>query len=362
MDIPKKIGVSLGERSYAVVIASTYSTLASELRQVVDSHRLIVVSDDNVAPLHFPGLKRLLADDAFAVSLVVLPAGEEHKSLPVWQEVLDKILAAGARRRTPILALGGGVVGDIAGFAAATVMRGLPLVQLPTSLLAMVDASIGGKTGVNHQLGKNLVGAYYQPKLVFAALDTLSTLNAAEYRAGLGEVVKAALIGDAQLLATLEDSAELLVGRDEQLLAEVVARCVEIKVEVVQTDERDSGWRAVLNAGHTVAHALERATGFGHLRHGEAVAWGLLAETKWAVRKKYCLEPELPQRIENLLGRLGLTRRVPILSHDVLKAAMRVDKKAMVDKISLPVLLGAGQVTLLDLPIDSLDELLLELG
>ncbi|MBT3222601.1 MAG: 3-dehydroquinate synthase, partial [Proteobacteria bacterium] len=294
MDILDRVSVALGERSYSVVIASTYSALVEELRRVLEFQRVIVVSDDHVAPLYLPEVRQRLIESGFEVSSVVLPAGEENKTLAVWQTVLDEILAAGAQRRIPILALGGGVVGDIAGFAAATALRGLPLVQLPTTLLAMVDASIGGKTGVNHESGKNLVGAYHQPKLVYAALDTLSTLDMADYRAGLGEVVKAAIIGDARLFSTLEESAPDLVARDSGLLAEVVARCVKIKVDVVEADELDFGWRAVLNAGHTVAHALERATGFGHLRHGEAVAWGLVAEARWAVRKKICPEPDLP--------------------------------------------------------------------
>ncbi|MBW2254736.1 MAG: 3-dehydroquinate synthase [Deltaproteobacteria bacterium] len=313
-----------------------------------------------MGPLWASAVREVLTAAGFDIIVVTLPAGEVSKTTETWTRCVDALLDAGIDRRTPVVALGGGVLGDVAGFAAATVLRGVPFVQLPTTLLAMVDASVGGKTGVNHPSGKNLVGAFHQPVLVYAALGTLATLPAAERIAGLGEVVKTALIGDRDLLARIEEQAEALREGDVSALAPVIARCVEIKAAVVGRDERESGWRAVLNAGHTLGHAWEAASGFGVLRHGEAVALGLLAETRWAVRRGYCQDPELPRRLAELLHRLGLPTEPPTLPRDRLLGAMRVDKKARGDILLVPVAVRAGQAVLAELPVQDLIELLPE--
>jgi 3-dehydroquinate synthase len=356
-----EVVVPLGERSYPVVVASGgFGGLGRRFSAMGLPRRLFLVTETNVGPLWASAVQEALVAVGFDIAVVTLPAGEATKTTETWSECVDALLEGGIDRATPVVALGGGVLGDIAGFAAATVVRGVPFVQLPTTVLAMVDASVGGKTGVNHRVGKNLVGAFHQPLLVYAALDTLETLPAAERIAGLGEVVKTALIADVDLLQRIERDADALRAGDVRCLAPVIARCVEIKAEVVGRDERESGWRAVLNAGHTLGHAWEAASGFGVLRHGEAVALGLVAETRWALRRGYCHDPELPRRLAKLLGRLGLPTEPPTVPDDRLLAALRVDKKARGDILSVPVAVRAGQMVLAEVPAGDLPELLPE--
>jgi 3-dehydroquinate synthase len=349
------IPIVLGERSYDVVIAPSYAGLSQAFSGALDADRAILVTDRVVGPLW---AERAEAALGVAIEHIVSPVDEAHKSLSTWAGLVESLLRAGVDRRTPVIALGGGVVGDVAGFAAASTLRGLPFVQLPTTLLAMVDSSVGGKTGVNHPLGKNLVGAFYQPQLVFAGLHTLDTLNEGERIAGLGEVLKTALIGDAALLDFLDDHAESLRSGDREATAHVVARCVAIKADVVAADERERGTRAWLNAGHTVGHGYEYALGYGTLRHGEAVALGLLAETAWAVREGVCRDASLPRRLADVAARCGLPTTLPRVSQERVVAGMRVDKKLRADILRLPVPLGAGAMTLVDLPSNRLAELL----
>lgn len=354
----REVTVELGARSYPVIVASGgFSGLGARLAQAVARDRVVVVTDSVVGPLWLPALLAELARAGFSARHLAIPAGEDHKTLETWASLVDRILRLGVDRRTPLVALGGGVLGDITGFAAATTLRGMPLVQIPTTLLSMVDSSVGGKTAVNHSSGKNLIGAFHQPSLVFAALHTLTTLPAEERIAGLGEVVKTALLGDAALFRRLEEDADALRRGEPDALAPVVARCVEIKAEVVAADERESGWRAVLNAGHTVAHGLETALGHGRLRHGEAVAIGLVMEARWAVAAGVCEEPELPDRIAALHARLGLPAVPPPADRRRVLKAMGLDKKAAGDKLVLPVPRLAGEMSLVDLPIASLGEL-----
>jgi len=353
------VPVALGERAYDVVVTSEgFAGLGAALQRAGLPRRGVLVTETRVRPLWAEAVREALA--GFDLAQIVLPEGEAHKTVATWSACVDALLDRGVDRRTPVLALGGGVLGDLAGFAAATVNRGVPLVQLPTTVLAMVDSSVGGKTAVNHPRGKNLVGAFHQPRLVWAALPTLTTLDPAERIAGLGEVVKTALVGDAALLDTLEARAEALRAGDPEALGPVVARCVALKAEVVARDERESGWRAVLNAGHTVAHALEQALGFGALRHGEAVALGLLAETRWAVREGLCEDAALPARLERLLDRLGLPTTSPEVAEEALVVAMKVDKKVAGDRLVVPVPVRAGSMVLYDLPTRDLARLLPE--
>ena len=353
----EEVVVPLGGRSYPVVVETgAYAGLGPRLVERVGRRRAILVTEERVEPLWGPAVRAALAGH-LEVETVVLPAGEAHKTVETWSGCVDARLERGVDRKTPILALGGGVLGDVAGFAAAATLRGLPFVQLPTTLLAMVDSSVGGKTGVNHRWGKNLIGAFHQPRLVYAALATLDTLPPEERIAGLGEVVKMALLGDAALLTRLEAEAERLRAGDPEVLAPVIARCVTLKAEVVGRDEREAGWRAVLNAGHTVGHAYEAACGFGVLRHGEAVALGLLAETRWAVAAGHCVDVDLPERLARLLTRLGLPTRPPRASRERLLAAIRMDKKAHGDMLALPIPVRAGHIALLDVPVAEVGEL-----
>lgn len=308
-----------------------------------DRPRPVLVTDTNVAPLW----ARVVAAELDDPPLIVLPAGEARKDLHTWRLCVDRLLEVGVDRGTPVLALGGGVVGDLVGFAAACALRGLPLVQLPTTLLAMVDSSVGGKVGVNRPRGKNLVGAFHPPVLVWAALDALSTLPLRDLRSGLAEVVKVGLVCDAELLDLVEARAEALVGGRD--LEDVVVRAVRAKARVVEADEREQGLRILLNAGHTVGHALETAAGHGVLRHGEAVAIGLLAELRWAVGAGICRDPELPGRLERLLLRLGLPIRAEPVDRATALAAMRLDKKGRGDKIQIAFPLRAGASTVFEL-------------
>ena len=345
-----EITVELGARAYPVVVAEGFDGFATALDRLGLARRAIVITDDNVGPLW--------ADRLGLGPIVTLPSGEAHKSVATWASAVDAVLDEGIDRKTPIVALGGGVVGDLAGFVAASVLRGVPFVQVPTTLLAMVDSSVGGKVGVNHPRGKNLVGAFHQPRLVWAPLCTLATLPAEERVAGLGEVVKAALIADEDLLARLERDAEALAAGDVGALAPVVARCIAIKAAIVAQDEREGGVRAFLNAGHTVGHALEHATGYGTLRHGEAVALGLVAETRFAVRRGLCGDPGLPDRLVALLARLGLPTIPPDVAPERLLAAMQLDKKTAGDTLVVPVPARAGRMVLFDLPASERRELL----
>lgn len=353
-----QVSVALGARTYPVVVErGDYASLGSALEAAGVGPSLAVITDDRVGPLWLDAALSSLQTGGREVEVVhTFPAGEEHKTLDTWARAVQALLEARAHRRTTVVALGGGVVGDVAGFVAATLLRGVPLVQLPTTLLAMVDSSVGGKTGVNVPTGKNLVGAFHQPLLVYAALDTLSTLEPVERVAGLGEVVKTALLGDAALLARLEAESEALRAGEGSALAPVVGRCVEIKAEVVAADEREAGLRAVLNAGHTVGHAVETALGHGRIRHGEAVALGLVAEARWAVRQGLCKDPALPSRLQALCRSLGLPWQLPALPTRALVRAALLDKKRIGDRLTLPVPVHAGEMRLVQVPLAELPE------
>lgn len=350
--------VELGHRSYDVVVDDTLDGLGAAVAATTGAGRCVLVTEPRVAARWGAAARASLEGAGVDVVELVLDADEAHKDLDTWWSIVDGLLTAGVDRRTPVVALGGGVLGDLAGFAAATTLRGLPFVQVPTTLLAMVDSSVGGKTGFNHARGKNLVGAFHQPVLVWAALQTLTTLPAAERSAGLGEVVKTALLGDADLLDRLGAQASALRAGDPDALGPVIARCAAIKAEVVAADEREGGWRAVLNAGHTVGHGLETAAGHGVLPHGVAVALGLLVETRWAVREGHCDDPGLPDRLATILADLGLPTVLPELDHAAIVAAMGVDKKTRGAMLTLPVPVRAGSMTLVPVPVDTLGALL----
>jgi 3-dehydroquinate synthase len=308
-----------------------------------------VVTDASVARLYLETVRAGLAETAIEAEAVVVPAGEPSKDLATYARVVDALLAAGVERRTAVIALGGGVIGDLAGFAAATTLRGLPFVQMPTTLLAQVDSSVGGKTGVNTARGKNLVGAFHQPRLVLADTATLATLPERELRAGYAEIAKAGLIGDAALFAWCERHGPDVVGGDRAVQAEAIVRACAFKAAVVGEDEREQcaeGGRALLNLGHTFAHALEAEIGYGSILHGEAVAVGLGLAFRLSARLGHC-GPADAERAVGHLGAVGLAAGLGELNRRFSAARlvghMRHDKKVRDGKLTFVLVRGIGQ-------------------
>src|SRR5579862_2236258 len=277
----RTVKVPLGNRSYNIVIGrGLLRGLGAACKKLGLGNRCAIISDRNVAR-HFGKLaQKSLQGAGFDAVLIVVPAGETAKSLKTVQSCYDRLAQHRLERKSYIVALGGGVVGDLAGFVAATYLRGIPFIQVPTTLLAQVDSSVGGKVGVNLKAGKNLVGAFHQPRLVLCDLDTLSSLPAREFRSGLAEVIKYGIICDARLFAHLEHDLPKLLKRDPDTLTEVIARCCEIKADVVGQDETETGLRAILNFGHTIGHAIENISGYGKYLHGEAISIGQVAAAK----------------------------------------------------------------------------------
>jgi 3-dehydroquinate synthase len=311
-----------------------------------------------VAPLWLPRLEQGFAGRSFA--RCVLPGGEQQKTLGTLATVIDALVAARVNRDGLVLALGGGVVGDITGFAAATYQRGIAFVQLPTTLLAQVDASVGGKTGVNHPGGKNLVGAFHQPSAVITDTDTLGTLPDRELRAGFAEIVKAALVADATFYSWLEDHADGVLARDPAALEHAIRRACEIKAAIVAEDEREVGRRMVLNLGHSFAHAIEAGAGYGRVLHGEAVAAGLVLAAELSARMGL-LPGADAMRVRELLLRAGLPVDPPRLGRARMLELMGMDKKVADGMLRLVLLDGIGAPTIsADYPADVLDALLAE--
>lgn len=353
-----QIPIAHREGAYDVLIEPRLAGLGEAMASRFPTGRCAVVTNPVVGPLHLGTALASLADAGWDPVTLEVPDGESAKSVEGWVALVDALLSARLDRRTPVLALGGGVTGDLVGFAAATAQRGLPLVQVPTTLLAMVDSSVGGKTGVNTRHGKNLLGAFHQPVLVYAGLDSLRTLPVAELRCGLGEVVKHAVLAGEACLAQCERLAPRLVERDEEALASVVADSVRTKAGVVEEDPREQGVRALLNLGHTLGHAVETVAGYGVLRHGEAVALGMVAITRFSERRGWLEERGLVARLERLLGRLGLPVRPPAgLDRDALAAAVGFDKKRERGKVRLAVPRAPGNVELRSIPGDEVADL-----
>ena len=328
--------------SYRVTVAAGLRhRFARAIADAAPAHHYAIVSDDAVAPLYAEPLVLALAAHA-PVSVHVVPSGEAHKTRDTWARVTDGMLDAGCGRDTTVVALGGGVVGDLAGFVAATFMRGVPVVQCPTTLLAMIDASVGGKTGVDTPEGKNLIGAFHPPAAVIADPSTLATLSEREFRGGLAEAVKHGLIADADYFGWIERESERLLRREPAALERLVRRSVEIKAEVVRADEREHGRRKTLNLGHTLGHALEHVSGYA-LLHGEAVAIGMVLEARIAERLGVA-QQGTAQRISEVLARTGLpVQRPAALPVDAIVDATRLDKKARGGRVeyALPARIGA---------------------
>jgi len=329
------VQVPLGPRSYSILIgAGLLAQLGAHCRKLDLGRRCAIITDTNVAPRFAKAALGSLRDAGFEPALVIMPAGERAKSLKSATACFDQLAAHRLERASFIVALGGGVVGDLAGFVAAAYLRGIAFVQVPTTLLAQVDSSVGGKVGVNLRAGKNLVGAFHQPQLVLCDLAALRTLPGREFRAGLAEVIKYGIISDARLFQRLERDAGKLLDQEPRTLAEVVARCCEIKAEVVGRDETDSGPRAILNFGHTIGHAIENSAGYGRYLHGEAISLGQIGAA--ALSQELLGLPEADAvRIGKLLAAAGLPTRIRLTPkhRQSLLAAMKLDKKVSAGKV-----------------------------
>ncbi len=340
------VNVSLGNRSYRILIGGNLlSGLGAECRRMKLGRRCAVISDRNVAPAYGSRCLAYLVAAGFDPVLVTIPAGETAKSLKTIQSCYDRLASFRIERGSFVVALGGGVVGDLAGFVAATYLRGIAFVQVPTTLLAQVDSSVGGKVGVNLRAGKNLVGAFFQPRLVICDLNTLATLPPREFRAGLAEVIKYGIICDEPLFRRLERDMPKLLKREPRTLAEVIARCCAIKAEVVRQDETESGLRAILNFGHTIGHAIEAISSYGKYLHGEAISIGQVAAAKISA-DILGLSRRDTEQITRLFERAGLPTRIEMTARQREKLfwAMRLDKKVRDGEIKFVLAKRIGEV------------------
>jgi 3-dehydroquinate synthase len=342
-DLPQQqVRIALGERSYDIRIGGGLMADAATWAGLPGATTAMVVTNATVAPLYAAPLREGLRGHYSNVFEVVLPDGEAHKDWATLNRIFDALLERGCDRKTVLFALGGGVVGDMTGFAAASYMRGVPFVQVPTTLLAQVDSSVGGKTAINHPLGKNMIGAFYQPVRVVCDIDTLATLPARELSAGLAEVIKYGPIFDMDFLGWIEANIAALLRRDRAALAHAVRRSCEIKAEVVGQDERESGLRAILNFGHTFGHAIEAGLGYGEWLHGEAVGCGMVMALQLS-RRLGLVDQAFVQRVTTLIAQAGLPTVGPALGADRYLSLMRVDKKAEAGQIRFVVIEQPGQ-------------------
>lgn len=346
------LNVDLGERSYPIEIGSGLLEDGYDLSPFTNRRDCLIVSNVTVAPLYLEKLTGCLP--GVATRVVELPDGEAHKTIASAEAILDELVGSRAGRDVTVVALGGGVVGDIAGFAAACYMRGVAFAQVPTTLLAQVDSSVGGKTGVNHPGGKNLIGAFHQPRVVLIDTDTLATLPDRELRAGIAEVIKYGAITDAAFFAWLEDNVQALVARETDALTYAIRRSCEIKAAVVAEDEKEAGRRALLNFGHTFGHAIENSVGYGEWLHGEAVAAGMVMAAEMSG-----IDAADRERLKALLSAAGLPVSPPLTRPGQLRDAMQLDKKAEAGKLRFVLLrsLGDAYVTA-DYDSTSLDAVL----
>ncbi len=341
------IDVELGSRSYPIVIGDGIIDDGRLIARHLSGNRVVVVSNVTVAPLFLEPVEKGLRQAGKEVLVIRLPDGEKYKTWETLNSIFDAMLGARCDRTTAIIALGGGVVGDVAGFAAATYQRGIPYIQIPTTLLSQVDSSVGGKTAINHPLGKNMIGAFYQPRLVLADIATLKSLPERELSAGLAEVIKYGAIMDAGFFAWLEEHMDRLVAREPELLGHAVEVSCRCKAEIVAADERESGKRALLNFGHTFGHAIEAGLGFGTWLHGEAVGAGMLLAAKLSVRQGDIGEHDM-RRLERLLSRAGLPTQAPALGAQRYLELMGYDKKVHAGKLRLVLLKSIGEAYLSD--------------
>ncbi|MEP0355335.1 3-dehydroquinate synthase [Paraglaciecola sp.] len=337
--------VELGERSYPILIQAQLLETPEVLTSHLKTNRVVVVTNDVVEPIYYAQLESALI--GYDVSKIVLSDGEQHKNLKSFELVITQLLEMSAARDTTLIALGGGVVGDLTGFVAASFQRGMPFIQIPTTLLSQVDSSVGGKTAVNHPLGKNMIGAFYQPKAVLIDTNSLSTLPAREFAAGMAEVIKYGVIYDYEFFVWLEQNQIAIKQQEQSALQYMIARCCEIKAEIVAIDERESGLRAILNLGHTFGHAIEAEQGYGNWLHGEAVAAGIVLATAVAVDMNWLKASEF-RRVELLLQAFDLPITAPdTMSYNDFVKHMRHDKKVQAGELFfvIPENIGKAVVT-----------------
>ena len=352
---PERVNISLGDRSYPILIGADLLGDPAHFAAVPAASTALIVTNTTVGPLYAAALKETLAGRFATVHVLELPDGEVHKDWPTLNLVFDALLGHGSDRKTVLFALGGGVVGDMTGFAAASYMRGVPFVQVPTTLLAQVDSSVGGKTAINHPMGKNMIGAFYQPQLVLCDLATLATLPPREMSAGLAEVIKYGPIYDMGFLDWIEANLDALMAREPAALTHAVKRSCQIKAEVVGQDERENGVRAILNFGHTFGHAIESGLGYGEWLHGEAVGCGMVMAAHLSQRLGG-VDAAFVQRLTTLIERAGLPVVAPRLGAERYLELMRIDKKSeageirfvVIDKPGSAVMRGAPDAIVLD--------------
>ncbi len=332
--------VELGARSYPIYIGKQLLGDAELLHPYIYGNSAVIVSNETVAPLYLQQVETMLS--GIRHTAVILPDGEKYKNLDILNRIYTAMLENHLDRNTTVIALGGGVVGDMAGFAAASYQRGVGFIQIPTTLLSQVDSSVGGKTGVNHALGKNMIGAFYQPRAVIADIHTLHTLPDRELSAGLAEIIKYGLIGNADFFSWLEQNMHALLAKDEAALSYAIEVSCQTKADIVAADERESGKRALLNLGHTFGHAIENAMGYGQWLHGEAIAVGMAMAATMSAQMHTLSQADV-QRIDNLLARANLPTRPPAdISSEQFLSLMSVDKKVIDGVLRLVLLHGIG--------------------
>ncbi len=341
----RTLNVELAERTYPIRIGAGLVSDPALILPYLKARRVAVVTNDVVGPLYLDAFVAGLRAQGLQVTTIVLPDGEAHKDWPTLNLIFDGLLAARCDRSTTLIALGGGVVGDMVGFAAATYQRGVPFIQVPTTLLSQVDSSVGGKTAINHPLGKNMIGAFYQPRLVLADTTVLDTLPDRELKAGLAEVIKYGLIRDLPFLDWIETHLDQLLARDPETLAEAVERSCRNKAEVVAADETEQGERATLNLGHTFGHAIETGLGYGQWLHGEAVAAGTIMAAELSRRLGWLTEDEVA-RVRLIHEKAGLPVRGPALGADRYLELMSHDKKVSDGTLRLVLLKGVGRAVI----------------
>jgi 3-dehydroquinate synthase len=350
--------VDLGDRSYPIHIGAGLLSQPELILPHLPQKRVAVVTNTTVAPLYLEQLTATLQAGGVTVTPIVLPDGEAYKNWETLNLIFDALLTQRAERKTTLIALGGGVIGDMTGFAAASYQRGVPFIQIPTTLLSQVDSSVGGKTGINHPLGKNMIGAFYQPQVVLADTDTLKTLPARELSAGLAEVIKYGLIWDVEFLAWLEANMDKLRALDAAAITRAIHRSCEIKAQVVGQDEREGGIRAILNLGHTFGHAIETGMGYGNWLHGEAVAAGMVMAAETSRRMGWLTEADV-MRTRALIRAAGLPDVAPDLGVDTWLDYMGHDKKVEGGKMRFVLLKKLGEAVITgDVPSDVLRDVL----
>jgi 3-dehydroquinate synthase len=354
----ESVRVSLGERSYHILIQNGLIQEAGDILFSCNvNNHAVIVTNTTVGPLYLSAVIKSLEDALFQVDVIEIPDGEEYKTLTWMERIYDRLLACNLDRTSPVIALGGGVIGDMTGFAAATFLRGIPLVHMPTTLLAQVDSSIGGKTGVNLPQGKNMVGAFYQPRLVLIDPAVLKTLDSRELRTGMAEVIKYCVIHDRDFFYFLRDNLASAYALNDAVVSRIIKTCCTIKAAITEQDEREGGIRAILNFGHTIGHAVETLTAYRRFRHGEAVAMGMAAAARLSAAWGYCTHETCLELIA-LLESAGLPVQIPSLERDSFMAAIQKDKKRARGTIRMVLMKNIGEVFVEEISAEKLDSAL----